>query len=140
MPFSQYLATKVLDWVKGVSFPSVPTGLFLTIHSAAPGDDGSAANVTSTVTGSGDRVPVLQASLGNVVAASGGGFERLNTATVVVTSSAVNASSVLASHAAFWDANGGGNLLFHDAIAVVTEIQFGDLIKFDPSAFSVRVN
>jgi hypothetical protein len=140
MPFSQYLATKVLDWVKGISFPAVPSGLFITLHDAAPGSDGLAANVTSTITGNGNRVQLLQADLGNVAAAPGGGFERLNTVTVVITNSAVNTSPILASHVAFWDANSGGNLLFHDALSVITEIQLGDLIKFDATSFSVRVN
>ena len=138
MPFSQYLATKVLDWVKGTAFPTVPTGLFITIHSASPTNDGSAANITSTVTGNSNRIQIPQADLGNVTAVGGGGFERLNTAAVIITNSPVNGSSAFASHAALWDANSGGNLLFQDALSVVTEIQFGDLVKFDPSTFSVR--
>ena len=138
MPFSQYLATKILDWVKGTAFPSVPTGLYITIHSATPTNDGSAANITSTVTGNGNRIQIPQADLAAVTAVGGGGFERLNSAAVIITNSAVNGSSAFASHASLWDANSGGNLLFHDALSVVTEIQFGDLVKFDPSTFSVR--
>jgi hypothetical protein len=138
MPFSQYLATQILNWVRGTSFPAVPGGLFITIHSATPGNDGSAANITSTVTGNSNRVQVPQADLGDVTAVGGGGFERLNTAVIIITNSAVNGSSAFASHAALWDANSGGNLLYHDALSVVTEIQFGDLVKFDPSTFSVR--
>jgi hypothetical protein len=138
MPFSQYLATQILNWVDGVNMPSAPTGLFITIHSATPGNDGSAANITSTVTGNGNRIQLPQADLGAVQAVGGGGFEKLNTAAVIITNSAVNGSSAFASHAALWDANASGNLLFHDALSVVTEIQFGDLVKFDPSTFSVR--
>ena len=138
MPFSQYMATKILDWVKGTAFPSVPTGLYITIHSATPTNDGSAANITSTVTGNGNRIQIPQADLAAVTAVGGGGFERLNSAAVIITNSAVNGSSAFASHASLWDANSGGNLLFHDALSVVTEIQFGDLVKFDPSTFSVR--
>jgi hypothetical protein len=138
MPFSQYLATQNLNWVKGTAFPAAPTALFITIHSATPGNDGSAANITSTVTGSGNRIQLPQADLAAVTVVGGGGFERLNSQVIIITNSAVNGASAFASHAALWDANSGGNLLFHDALSVVTEIQFGDLVKFDPSTFSVR--
>jgi hypothetical protein len=138
MPFSQYLATQVLNWVRGTTMPAAPTGLFITIHSASPTNDGSAANITSTVTGSSNRIQLPQADLAAVTSVGGGGFERLNAQTVIITNSAVNGSSAFASHAALWDANSGGNLLFQDALSVVTEIQFGDLVKFDPSTFSVR--
>lgn len=138
MPFSQYLATQILNWVKGTNMPTAPTGLFITIHSASPGNDGSAANITNTVTGSSNRIQLPQADLANVTAVGGGGFERLNSQAIIITNSAVNGSSAFASHAAIWDANSGGNLLYQDALSVVTEIQLGDLVKFDPSTFSVR--
>lgn len=139
MAFSQYLATQILNWVKGTAFPSAPTQLFITIHSANPGVDGSASNITQTVTGSANRIALPQADLGNVVTVVSGGFERLNSQAVIVTNSAVNVSAAFASHAALWDANSSGNLLFYDALSVVTEIKQGDLVKFDPATFSVRV-
>lgn len=138
MAFSQYLATKILDWVKGTAFPSAPSSLYITIHSANPGVDGAASNITATVTGSSNRIALPQADLGNVITVVSGGFERLNTQAIIVTNSAVNVSSAFASHAALWDANSSGNLLFYDALSVVTEIKYGDLVKFDPSTFSVR--
>ena len=139
MPFSQYMATQILNWVRGTAMPAAPTGLFVTIHSASPTNDGSAANITSTVTGNNNRIQLPQADLAAITSVGGGGFERLNAQTVIITNSAVNGSSAFASHAAIWDANTGGNLLLHDALSVVTEIQFGDLVKFDPSTVSVRV-
>jgi hypothetical protein len=139
MPFSQYMATQILNWVRGTAMPAAPTGLFVTIHSASPTNDGSAANITSTVTGNSNRIQLPQADLAAITSVGGGGFERLNAQTVIITNSAVNGSSAFASHAAIWDANTGGNLLLHDGLSVVTEIQFGDLVKFDPSTVSVRV-
>lgn len=138
MAFSQYLATQILNWVKGTAFPSAPSQLFITIHSANPGVDGAASNITSTVTGSSNRIALPQADLGNVVTVVSGGFERLNSNAIIVTNSAVNVSSAFASHASLWDANTSGNLLFYDSLSVVTEIKYGDLVKFDPATFSVR--
>jgi len=139
MPFSQYMATQILNWVRGTVMPAAPTGLFITIHSASPTNDGSAANITSTVTGNNNRIQLPQADLAAITSVGGGGFERLNAQTVIITNSAVNGASAFASHAAVWNANTGGDLLLHDALSVVTEIQFGDLVKFDPSTFSLRV-
>jgi hypothetical protein len=139
MAFSQYMATQILNWMRGTAMPAAPTGLFITIHSASPTNDGSAANITSTVTGNSNRIQLPQADLAAITSVGGGGFERLNAQTIIITNSAVNGSSAFASHAAVWDANTGGNLLLHDALSVVTEIQFGDLVKFDPSTFSLRV-
>jgi hypothetical protein len=137
MASSQYLATAILTWIKGTAMPAAPTQLYLSLHDGNPGVLGANNNVQSTVTGSANRTPIIQADLGAVVAIPGGGFERLNTTAIIVTNSAVNASSVFVSHGALWDAISGGNCLQFDALAVTTEVRLNDLVKFDPASFSV---
>lgn len=137
MPFSQYLASEILDWVTGGTFPSAPTALAINIHGSNPGPTGTAGSIQSAVTGSVNRTLVSQLDVGIIVPVTPEGYEKLNTAVITITGSAVNGSPLVASHASLWDAQTGGNLLFYGPLAAPQEIQTGDLVKFDPATFSV---
>lgn len=130
MPFSTYLADQNLNWLAGTAFPAAPTNLYVTIHSATPTDDGSAANITATVTGSANRILLAQANLAAITAASGGGRERITTAVLTITGTSVNVSAETASHFAIWDAIAGGNLLLHDELTAPVVINTGADVKF----------
>jgi hypothetical protein len=47
MRYSNYLEEKVLLWIDGTNFPSAPTTLYFSVHSADPSDTG-ASEVTAT--------------------------------------------------------------------------------------------
>jgi hypothetical protein len=119
--------------------PTAPTGLFLQLHTGNPGTAGTNNVAQSTITGSANRTPVTQSDLGAVTAISAGGFECPNATAITVTSSSVSATAVLVSHVSLWTAITGGNCLQFDALALTTEVRFGDLVKFDPATFSVSV-
>ncbi len=138
MPYSTYLATQQLNWLAGTAFPTAPTNLYVTIHSATPGDTGSAANITNTVTGSSNRILLAQSNLASVTAASGGGSERITTAVLTITASSVNGSAVTATHFAVWDAITGGNLLLHDALTASVVINTGAEVKFPVGDLKLR--
>ena len=139
MPFSTYFATQNLNWLKGTTFPAAPTNLYVTIHSATPTDNGSAADLTNTVTGSANRILLAQSNLAAAVtAASGGGYERITTAILTITASSVNGSAVTASHFAVWDAITGGNLLLHDALTAPVVINSGADVKFPLGSLALR--
>ena len=138
MPYSTYLATQQLNWLAGTAFPTAPTNLYVTIHSASATDDGSAANITNTVTGSANRILLAQSNLAAITAASGGGYERITTAILTITSSSVNGSAATASHFAIWDAITGGNLLLHDALTAPVVINTGADVKFPIGDLALR--
>ena len=85
MAFSQYFATQILGWVKNSAFPSAPTNVYVTLHTGDPGTAGTTNDVTSTITGSGNRTQVASSAFSSVGAASGGGFEITNTGVVQIT-------------------------------------------------------
>jgi hypothetical protein len=137
MAASTYLATALLDWIKGTTMPAAPSILYLQLHNGSPGVAGTSSIVQSTITGSANRTLVPQVDLGSVTPIVSGGFERVNANAIIVTSSSVNGASVFVSHVSLWTAITGGNCLQFDPIATTTEVRFGDLVKFDPSTFSV---
>lgn len=137
MPFSQYLASEILDWVTGGAFPAAPTTLAINIHNGNPGPAGTLNSIQATITGSANRTLISQLDIGSVVPVTPEGFEKLNTAVITITGSAVNGSPLVASHASLWDAQTGGNLLFYDVLAAPQEVRTGDLVKFDPATFSI---
>lgn len=138
MPYGTYLATAQLNWLAGSAFPTAPTNLYVTIHSATPGGTGSAANITNTVTGSSNRILLAQSNLAAVTAASGGGSERITTAVLTITAASVNGSAATATHFAVWDAITGGNLLLHDALTVPVVINPGAEVKFPLGSIALR--
>jgi hypothetical protein len=138
MPYSTYLATAQLNWLAGSTFPTAPANLYVTIHSATPGDTGSAANITNTITGSANRILLAQSNLAAVAAASGGGYERITAAVLTITAASVNGSATTATHFAVWDAITGGNLLLHDALTASVIIDTGAEVKFPIGDLKLR--
>lgn len=137
MPFSTFLAGEILDWVTGQAFPTPPATLAVNVHDGSPGPAGASNSVQLVVTGSADRTLVPQLDLGGIVTVTPEGFEKLNTAVITITGAATNATPVTITHVSLWDAPTGGNMLFYDALAIAQVIQVGDLVKFDPTTFSV---
>lgn len=138
MPYSTYLATQQLNWLAGTAFPAAPTNLYVTIHSASPADDGSAANITGTVTNSSDRILLAQSNLAAVASASGGGYERITTAVLTISASSFNSVAATTSHFAIWDAITGGNLLLHDALTAPVIIQPNANVRFPIGDIKLR--
>lgn len=139
MAFSQYLATEILDWVKGGSFPAALSNVYVSIHTGAPGTAGTSNDVTSNVTGTANRVAISSGAFSSVGAASGGGFQITNTGTVQLTTSAANVSTQTITHFGLWDAQTSGNFLASGALTTSVDVQNGDTVQFNIGAMAVRV-
>lgn len=138
MAFSQYLATKILEWYKGTTFPSALSNVYVSVHSGNPGTSGTNNDQTGAVKGTANRTSVSSANFSAVGAASGGGFEISNSTTVQITSSATNGSPIVLTHFGLWDAVTGGNFLASGTLTSSLEVQNGDTVQFNTGALVVR--
>lgn len=139
MAFSQYFATQVLNWVKGSTFPTALSNVYVSLHTGDPGSAGTSNDVTSTIKGSATRTTVSSAAFTAVASASGGGFEITNTGVVQITTSAVNTTTQTVTHFGIWDAATGGNFLASGALTTSVGVQLGDTVQFNIGAMAVRV-
>lgn len=147
MPFSNYLATRTLNWMRGVAngatspsagMPAAPATLYISLHSADPGMNGTTADVTLNVA----------AARGSIVAANWSapaalnpftpatGFQISNTAEAVITASAVGSATV--SHFGVWDASTAGNFLQYGQLTNPLVVAVGDSVKFSIGQLVLR--
>ena len=139
MAFSQYFATRVLNWVKSSTFPTALTDVYVSLHTGDPGTSGTSNDVTATIKGSATRTTVSSAAFSSVTSATGGGFEITNTGVVQITTSAVNATTQTVTHFGIWDASTGGNFLASGALTTAVGVQLGDTVQFNIGAMAIRV-
>jgi len=139
MAFSQYLATKILSWVKNSTFPSALSNVYVSLHTADPGTAGTNNDVTASVRGVATRVGIASTAFSSVGAASGGGYQITNSMVSQQTTSAANTSPVTISHFGLWDTSSGGNFLASGTLTTNVEIQQGDTVQFNSGAMAVKV-
>ena len=139
MAFSRYLADEILDWVKGGSFPTALSNVYISIHTSLPSNTGSGGDVTNTVTGSASRTAVASSAFTAAADASGGGRQITNTGVVLITASAVNVSAQTITHFGVWDAVTAGNFLASGVLTSSVTVQSGDTVQFNAGAMAIRV-
>lgn len=139
MAFSQYLADRILTWVKGVSFPAALSNVFISIHTANPGVNGTESDATLSVTGTANRTQVPSADFSAAGNASGGGREITNSNVVQITNNATNGATVTLTHFGVWDAATGGNFLASGELTTAIGVQAGDTVQFNVGAMAIRV-
>ena len=137
MAFSQYLADKILVWVKGSSFPTALTTVYVSLHSGDPGTAGTNNNVQATVTGSANRTAITTSTFSTVGAAPGGGFQITNSNSVQMTTNAAGSATV--THFGVWDALTGGNFLASGQLTSSVDVVGGDTVQFNASALAIRL-
>jgi hypothetical protein len=137
MAFSQYLADKILIWIKGTTFPAALTTVYIGLHSGDPGTAGTANNVQSTVTGSANRTAITTSSFSTVGSATGGGFQITNNTSVQITTNASGSATV--THFGVWDAQTGGNFLASGALTTSVDVVAGDTVQFNAGALAIRL-
>lgn len=137
MAFSQYLADKLLIWVKGTSFPTALSTVYISLHSSDPGTAGTTGDVQLTVTGSANRTSVTTSTLSSVGAAPGGGFQVTNNNSLQITASAAGAATV--THFGVWDAVTGGNFLASGSLTASVGVVIGDTVQFNAGALAIRL-
>lgn len=137
MAFSQYLADKILIWIKGTTFPTALTNVYISLHSGDPGTAGTANNVQTTITGSANRTAVATTSFSTVGAAVGGGFQITNSASVQITTNASAGATV--TYFGVWDAITAGNFLASGALTTSVDVVAGDTVQFNAGALAIRL-
>jgi hypothetical protein len=131
MPFSQYLADELIDWVKGTDMPTAPTTVYIALFNGDP--SGAGTEITNTIKGSTTRDAI---ALGGVT--TSGTFRQAdNIADITITLSA--SAGATADYAAIYDAATGGNLLSYDTLTSSKTITTGDEVKFEANAAVYKV-
>jgi len=137
MAFSQYLADKILVWVKGTTFPTALSTVFVSLHSGDPGTAGTSNNVQSTITGSANRTSVTTSTFSTVGSAPGGGFQITNNNSVQITTNAAGGATV--TYFGVWDAVTGGNFLASGQLTTSVDVVAGDTVQFNAGALAIRL-
>lgn len=137
MAFSQYLADKILVWVKGTTFPSALSTVYVQLHSGDPGTAGADNVVQSTVTGSANRTSIATSTFSSVTSATGGGFQITNNSSVQITTNASGSATV--THFGVWDAVTGGNFLASGTLTSSVDVVSGDTVQFNAGALAIRL-
>lgn len=133
MPFSQYVADELLDWINGTDMPTAPTNIYIALWNGNPTADGSGGTeLTNTITGSTTRTEVT--SLGAI--ATSGDYRQIVTASATqITASASGAAT--ANYVALFDAATAGNLLYF-ASTTSTDISAAAEVNLDAGNIIVK--
>jgi len=145
MPYSQYLATRILNWHRGVAngvagsnpgMPAAPSTIYISVHSADPGPLGTANDVTNIVATARGSIPAANWSVPTEAPPPATGFQMSNTAAVTISGSAPGTATV--SYFGCWDAAVGGNFLEYGPLANPLTIAVGDIVRFSTGQLVLR--
>jgi hypothetical protein len=124
---SDYLETKVLDYVLRDTADWAPSAIFLSLHTDTPGDgDGNEVSA-------GAYTYARQAITFNAAHATAG------TATNSSVEEFTNMPAAAVTHIGLHDAVSAGNLLFHGALTAAKTVANGDTIKVAADAITVTL-
>ncbi len=124
---SNYLETKILDYVLRDTADWAPATVYLALHTANPDEDGSGAEVSG---GSYAR----QACAFDATHATGG-----NTANTSAESFTGMPDATTVTHIGIWDHPSAGNLLFYTAVDASKTVASGDTISVAAGAVTVTL-
>jgi len=123
---SNYLETKILDYVLRDTADWAPATVYLALHTADPAEDGSGAEVSG---GSYARqacaFDATHATGGNTANTSAESFTGMPACTV--------------SHIGIWDHASAGNLLFYTDVTASKTVGSGDTISVAEGAVTVTL-
>lgn len=129
MGFSTYLANEILDHVILGSTYTAPTGIFVSLHSADPGNTGA-----NELTGNGYARITARADFGTVAAS-----KTIDNDTAITFAAASGGDWSAATHFGLWDAVSGGNFLFGAALTASKTVQDGDDAEFAAGELDVTL-
>lgn len=127
---TDYLENKLIDHIfRGRAF-TAPTQLWMALFTAAPSDAGGGTEVTggsyARATPGVNSDTAWAATQGGTPAAASSGTSGLTSNPGTLTFPAPTANWGVITHAAFFDAASGGNMLFQGALASPKTINNGD--------------
>lgn len=114
MPLTEYGANSLLDHMFKGAVYSQPTAIWMSLHTAAPGDAG------------GDEVSGGSYARKDVTTSYGAAFGRQRTNTSAITFTGL--PSVTVTHVAVWDSITGGNILLWGRLSVAQAVTTGELM------------
>ena len=123
---SNYLETKVLDYVLRDQADWAPTSVHLALHTADPAEDGSGAECSG---GSYAR----QAITFNAAHATNGTIDNSSAEEFT------NMPACTVSHIGIWDAASSGNLLFYGAVSASKTVTAGDTISLAAGSLDITL-
>ena len=122
MSKSNYLEDAILDHILGDGTFSQPATVYVSLHSADPGDTGA-----SELSGNGYARVAVTNNATNWPNASGG--VKSNGAAITFPA-ATGSDWATATHFGIWDASSAGNPLFFGALADSKTVEVGDIASF----------
>lgn len=128
--FSNYVENAILDWLtKRTAFPSAPTTLYVSLHSADPGDTGA-----SELTGGSYARASINTDTNNSTdvqfnAKTNNGESRQITNKATITFPTATGNWVTATHFGIWDDLSAGNLLFTGTITGGVTVNNGNTLS-----------
>lgn len=132
--FSDYLEAAILNWsLRNTAMPTTPATVYVALHTADPGDDGSANELTIGALG-----------YARIAVSTTGGFDAptdgvtQNTAEIIL-GPAAGGDWGTCTHWSIWDAATSGNCLYKDALEASIAIVDTDEFRFGPGALQVIV-
>lgn len=137
MPFSNYMATRTLNWLRGVAngattpapgMPSAPTTLYISLHSGNPGVNGTSSDVTTSIATGRGSIASTAWTAPTASTSPASGFQISNASSVTITSSAIGSATV--THFGIWDSATGGNFLEYGTLTSQLAVISGDAIAF----------
>lgn len=134
---SNYTEANVINAVlRGVSFP-IPTGVYVSLHTADPGEAGG--NEVST--GNWPAYVRKDAAVGGAIASGWDApTDGVTQNAKQITYPGMNgATNVTVTHWAIYDAASGGNMLAHAALQTSRTLQPGDVFVFDIGSLTVTM-
>jgi len=134
--FSNYLETKIAQWLDGTQLPPPTNSLWVALYTAPLDQSNAATNLIGFTT------PRVEVATWTVTTASNSSDSSVdasitNTAEIVMTAASNVAAT--ASHFGVFDAVSSGNLLFHGQLASSVVIASQDAVKFAAGAIVLTI-
>lgn len=137
--FSDYLEEKIIQTtLRGQAMP-VPSNIYIALYTGDPTDAANSANEVQAAAWPG--YARQDAAQGGAIASGWTAPSNgVSSNAKVITFPANNGASQIAiSHLAIFDAQTGGNMLYHAPLVVPKTLQVGDVLSFGIGALTVTV-
>lgn len=139
--FSDYLEGAILDWMcKRTTFPSAPTTLYISLHSADPGDTGASELTGGSYARASITTDTNNATDVNFNAKGTSGAQRTITNKATITFPTATGNWTNATYFAIWDASSAGNCLFSGTITGGVTVNNGNTLSLVDGNMTIGID
>jgi len=133
--FSNYTENNIIETtLRGSSFP-VPSAVYLALFTSDPGEDGSGTELGDSNYTRQDAAQGSSIETGWTAASDG-----VSKNAKKVEFPAITDGQVTVNHFALFDAQTGGNMLYHAALSSSKTLEIDDVLTFDVESTTVTVD